>query len=1029
MFVFKKTRSIPLSTCIAMALAFAGCPPETATVPDVRTMNQSSAAATIASAVLTVGTVIHQYSDAVDVGDIISQEPAAGSRVPPESGVDLVVSMGIEPIIVPSIVGMANEEAILAITAAGLAVGTVSGQYSDTVAAGAIMSQAPPAEQSVAPLSVVDWTTSRGPEPVNVPDVSNLGRAEAESTILAGNLTLGMVTGAYHATVAAEHVISQSPTSGEPVLPGTEVALVVSQGPEPITIPSVVNMSLGEAQLMIAHAGLTVGEVTELYNDTVAAGVVIGQNPAADAQLPPRSAVALSVSRGPQPITVPDVQDMSRTDVELLLMAVGLAVGDITEVYSDTIAADMVISQDPAAGAQLLPQSVVALVVSQGPEMIAVPHMVGQTRAMAEFALTYIQLDVGTITQAYSDTVAAGNVISQNPEAGDWQLRDTTVDLVISLGKVPLPADLDADTTSISLDADNRSAIVTITNLGERGLSWTATSTDDQLTLTPNAHTGDGREVTIRANDFSANYTAQVIFTNLADPGDHETVTVNVTGDPNLICRDNSAVKHIILFIGDGMHLQQEIAASRYLFGTDYGLSFHQLPYQTPMTTWEIHTYNRYAWLFNEPRYHPDTFDPTVGYAPALGGSAPYPMDTVITDGYFLNYLSYYGDTTHDPLAARQPSTDSGDAATAMATGNKTDSSNIAWAAGDPEDGALPSIGERMREATGALFGIVSTVRYNHATPAAFGAHAKHRDESDTIGESMLRHVQPDFIIGGYHPGFQEDGSLNPFAYLRPETYDELLAGTLDYVYAGRQPGVDGTQALSEGFESAAAAGKKLFGLFGGSGTSHGVPVAADSPGAPNLDRITMENPLLHETATVTLDYLRSHENGNGFMVMFEQGNIDPANHDNNYKRMIGSMWDLHMAVQAAVDFVDLPDDQLTWENTLLIVTADHANSYMRLTDDPVLGPGDLPEQEDLPEEPTEKAWEYNFRYPDGEVVYHSKKHTNEPVMLYAMGDAACLFQAYEGLWYPGTRLIDNTHVFQVCAEAVGLDIAEAPDK
>ena len=60
---------------------------------------------------------------------------------------------------------------------------------------------------------------------------------------------------------------------------------------------------------------------------------------------------------------------------------------------------------------------------------------------------------------------------------------------------------------------------------------------------------------------------------------------------------------------------------------------------------------------------------------------------------------------------------------------------------------------------------------------------------------------------------------------------------------------------------------------------------------------------------------------------------IDWANHANDFRRLIGTMWDLDEAVRAAVAFIERPDDDITWANTLLIVTADHGNSddmYMR---------------------------------------------------------------------------------------------------
>lgn len=145
---------------------------------------------------------------------------------------------------------------------------------------------------------------------------------------------------------------------------------------------------------------------------------------------------------------------------------------------------------------------------------------------------------------------------------------------------------------------------------------------------------------------------------------------------------------------------------------------------------------------------------------------------------------------------------------------------------------------------------------------------------------------------------------------------------------------------------------------------------------------------------------------------MVEQGDIDWANHANNYRWMIGTVWDLEEAVKTAISFVNRPYDNIDWSNTLIIVTSDHGNSYMRLTNEPVLGIGDLP---------TQIGRDYAWSYPNGEVTYSTTNHTNELVMLYAAGQNSKLFNKYRGDWYPCTQIIDNTHISHVMAEASGI--------
>lgn len=88
---------------------------------------------------------------------------------------------------------------------------------------------------------------------------------------------------------------------------------------------------------------------------------------------------------------------------------------------------------------------------------------------------------------------------------------------------------------------------------------------------------------------------------------------------PVLASGPASSSKHIILFIGDGMQLHHEIAASRYFYGADSGLSFHGLPEAWNVSTWDVTTYDNYARLLGEDPYDLKRIKPAVGYDPARG--------------------------------------------------------------------------------------------------------------------------------------------------------------------------------------------------------------------------------------------------------------------------------------------------------------------------------------------------------------------------------------------------------------------------
>jgi alkaline phosphatase len=440
------------------------------------------------------------------------------------------------------------------------------------------------------------------------------------------------------------------------------------------------------------------------------------------------------------------------------------------------------------------------------------------------------------------------------------------------------------------------------------------------------------------------------------------------------------AVKHIILFVGDGMQLEAEIGTSRYLFGEDDRLSFQRLPYKGTVTTWDVTTYDSYAASARKPAYDPTAIHPFVGYDPARGGYLPFPLQKTGLDRAYL----------------MSAGTDSASAATAIVTGQKTVDENVAWLPGDAPDGRLTSLAEILRKEKGFAIGVVSTVPFSHATPAAEVSHNVNRNNFHAIADEIVTEVRPDVVIGGGY------GSAT---YMSPRALAFLTANPASpYVFVQRRLGVDGAQSLLAAASQAVAQGRRLFGLFGDPGSGNfESPVPQDQPGKPQVRRGNVENPLLKDAVVAALEVLS--RNPNGFLAMFEQGDIDLAAHANDYRRVIGTTWDLHEAVQSAIAYIDRPGDSIHWGNTLLLVTADHGTGYLRLAKP--LGAGDLPAQ-------------FETRYPGGEVSFGTTHHTNQLARLYARGSGIDLIRKYEGAWYPCTKLLDNAQLFHIMMEAVG---------
>ena len=179
--------------------------------------------------------------------------------------------------------------------------------------------------------------------------------------------------------------------------------------------------------------------------------------------------------------------------------------------------------------------------------------------------------------------------------------------------------------------------------------------------------------------------------------------------------KESAAVaKHIILVIGDGMEPENEIAASRYLTGTDDGLAFHAFPYRGLVATWDVNTYNRQASRYGAKPFNPSAIIPRAGCDAAQYGKP--------------RRLPERGAPLCLPRARRRKapcrrfSLDSHGLGHATRPIRATSPGFQATRTGGPEDDCRTVAGEAR-----ILIGIVTTVPFSDATPAAFVSQTRSR--------------------------------------------------------------------------------------------------------------------------------------------------------------------------------------------------------------------------------------------------------------------------------------------------------------
>ena len=241
---------------------------------------------------------------------------------------------------------------------------------------------------SAAIASATAWFFLAGPgAPTIVPAVVGKPVVAAESSMRAQHLDPSRRDG-FSETVARGVVISTTPKAGGEVRRGTTVTLVVSKGPERYTVPTLAGTSLAEATNQITGASLALGKVTEAFDEEVPEGQVVASDPEAGTSLKRGSVVALTVSKGRQPVTVTNFTGKPLDTAKNTLGKAGLVVEVAGEENSDTVRSGSILSQDPSGGT-LFKGDKVTVVVSKGPVLVTVPGgLIGKQYTVVRQILT-----------------------------------------------------------------------------------------------------------------------------------------------------------------------------------------------------------------------------------------------------------------------------------------------------------------------------------------------------------------------------------------------------------------------------------------------------------------------------------------------------------------------------------------------------------------------------------------------------------------------------------------------------------------
>ena len=244
----------------------------------------------------------------------------------------------------PGLLGLTRVAAAAEAKKSGLDVKVVDRGYDEVVPAGQVLSTDPGPGDSIDKGGTIGLTMSLGPERYAVPDLRGKTEEAARRILEETNLQVGTPTRRYHGKIEKGSVISTDPAPGTEVKRDTAVMLVISDGVEPVAVPNVVGQPVDAAKKAIADAKLRF-KVTEAFDETVAAGLVVSQDPA-NGTAGKNSVVQLVVSKGPPLVVVPDVNGRPVAEAQATLQAAGFVV----TVNQLPVGPGIVRGQSPAAG-------------------------------------------------------------------------------------------------------------------------------------------------------------------------------------------------------------------------------------------------------------------------------------------------------------------------------------------------------------------------------------------------------------------------------------------------------------------------------------------------------------------------------------------------------------------------------------------------------------------------------------------------------------------------------------------------------
>lgn len=300
-----------------------------------------------------------EFSDTIEAGKIISQNPAFGKKIRIKSAIWVIISKGRQGVVIPNIVGQRLEDAQKLLASMDLVLKIEKEEINKDSEEVLVTSQRPASGTSAAAKTIVYVEVERGVSGKTVPNLIDLKLKEAEKILKDLDLEFEIAGMKPSAKIAKGNIADQEPAMKKAIPENKIIKLYISSGFENLTAPNLIGLGINEAKQetnelgldMIIISEVEIGEDAQIVSQTPQAGALMKNN-----------VIKVKVT---STAVVPDFVGKSKDEAEVMIKNAGFILGKVEYMQTSTAQSGAVIQQNPVAGLEVPAGQKIDLIIAK----------------------------------------------------------------------------------------------------------------------------------------------------------------------------------------------------------------------------------------------------------------------------------------------------------------------------------------------------------------------------------------------------------------------------------------------------------------------------------------------------------------------------------------------------------------------------------------------------------------------------------------------------------------------------------------